>query len=114
MVAELRAGCRAGVLGLAAGVHCARGPAMHVLMLCVLEVWALPDGGGAPSLYRTLRAYGERGHRVTFVAPTIGANRLLPSGRLRGAQPWAPPELPGIHYERFHLPSLQESRLPLP
>jgi glycosyltransferase involved in cell wall biosynthesis len=87
---------------------------MHVLMLCALEVWALPDGGGAPSLYRTLRAYGERGHRVTFVAPTIGANRLLPKGRLRGAQPWAPPQLPGLRYERFHLPSLQESRLPLP
>jgi len=84
---------------------------MHVLMLCALEVWALPDAAGAPSLYRTLRAYGERGHSVTFVGPTVGANR---HGRLRSGPPLDPPELPGVTYERFHLPSLQESRVPLP
>lgn len=83
---------------------------MHVLMLCALEVWALPGSAGAPSLYRTLRAYGERGHRVTVISPTVGANR---HGRLREANV-APPELPGVTFERFHLPSLQESRLPLP
>lgn len=87
---------------------------MHVLMLCALEVWALPSAGGAPSLYRTLRAYGRRGHRVTVVAPAIGANHHLPGGRLRGALPSTPPELPGVTFERFHLPSLRESRLPLP
>lgn len=87
---------------------------MHVLMLCALEVWALPGGGGAPTLYRTLRAYGERGHRITIVAPTVGANRLVPAGGLRGARPWPPPDIPGVSFERFHLPSLQESRLPLP
>ena len=54
---------------------------MHVLMLCALEVWALPGNGGAPSLYRTLRAYGERGHRVTVIAPSVGANAALPGGR---------------------------------
>ncbi len=87
---------------------------MHVLMLSALEVWALPSSGGAPSLYRTLRAYSERGHRVTFVTSTIGANAHLPGGRLRGASPGPPPDLPGLTFERFHLPSLQESRLPLP
>ncbi len=87
---------------------------MHVLMLCALEVWALPGGGGAPTLSRTLEAYGRRGHRVTFIAPTIGANRFSPTGRLRDAQPSSPPDLPGLSFERFHLPSLQESRLPLP
>ncbi len=87
---------------------------MHVLMLCALEVWALPGGGGAPTLYRTLEAYGRRGHRVTVVAPTIGANRFSSAGRLRDSQPAPPPELPGVSYEQFHLPSLQESRLPLP
>ena len=51
---------------------------MHVLMLCALEVWALPGRGGAPTLYRTLRAYGERGHRVTYIAPTVGANAFSP------------------------------------
>jgi glycosyltransferase involved in cell wall biosynthesis len=87
---------------------------MHILMLSALEVWALPLGGGAPSLYRTLRAYSERGHRVTFVTSTIGANAHLPGGRLRAAKPTQPPDLPGLSFERFHLPSLQESRLPLP
>ncbi len=87
---------------------------MHVLMLCALDVWALHDRGGAPSLYRTLRAYGERGHRVTVVAPTIGANAQLPREGLRSAEPSALPDLPGVTFRRFHLPSLQESRLPLP
>ncbi|MCH8161487.1 MAG: glycosyltransferase family 4 protein [Chloroflexi bacterium] len=87
---------------------------MHVLMLCALDVWALHDRGGAPSLYRTLRAYGERGHRVTVVAPTIGANAQLPREGLRSAKPSPLPDLPGVTFQRFHLPSLQESRLPLP
>jgi glycosyltransferase involved in cell wall biosynthesis len=87
---------------------------MHILMLCALEVWALPSGGGAPTLHRTLRAYSERGHRVTFVTSTVGANAHLPGGRLRDAQPTPPLELAGLTFERFHLPSLQEARLPLP
>ncbi len=87
---------------------------MHVLMLCALDVWALHDRGGAPSLYRTLRAYSERGHSVTVVAPTIGANAQLPREGLRSAEPSPLPDLPGITFKRFHLPSLQESRLPLP
>jgi len=87
---------------------------MHILMLCALEVWALPSEGGAPTLYRTLRAYSERGHRVTFVTSSIGANAHLPGGTLRGATPAPPPDLPGLTFERFHLPSLQELRLPPP
>jgi glycosyltransferase involved in cell wall biosynthesis len=87
---------------------------MHVLMLCALEVWALPTGGGAPTLERTLRAYGERGHRVTVVAPTIGANAFLPQGHLRNAPSARALEIPGVSFERFHLPALQEARLPLP
>ncbi len=87
---------------------------MHILMLCALEVWALPSGGGAPTLSRTLRAYSERGHRVTFVTSTIGANAHLPGGALRGARPGQPVDLPGLTFERFHVPSLQESRIPLP
>jgi glycosyltransferase involved in cell wall biosynthesis len=83
-------------------------------MVCGLDVWALPGGGGAPTLYRTLRAYGERGHRVSFVAPTIGANRSSPDGRLRDERPAVVPDIPGVSFERFHLPTLQESRLPLP
>src|SRR4029077_21160151 len=89
-------------------LHFARAP-MHILMLCAREVWALPSGGGAPTLYRTLRAYSERGHRVTFVTATIGAIAHLPGGRLRDAKPAPLLELPGLTLERFHLPSLQEA-----
>jgi glycosyltransferase involved in cell wall biosynthesis len=87
---------------------------MHLLMLCGLDVWALTPGAGAPSLERTLRAYGERGHRVTFVGPTIGANHFLRAADRRRERPAEPPSMRGVTYERFHLPSLQESRLPLP
>jgi glycosyltransferase involved in cell wall biosynthesis len=87
---------------------------MHVLMLCALEVWALPGSGGAPSLYCTLRAYGERGHRVTFVSPTIGANAPLPNGKLRRYKPSSSPDIPGVTFEQLHLPSLQEASVPLP
>jgi glycosyltransferase involved in cell wall biosynthesis len=87
---------------------------MHVLMLCALDVWALRHQGGAPSFYRTLRAYSERGHRMTLVSPTIGANAQLASGGLRATTAAEPTDLEGVDYRRFHLPSLQESRLPLP
>ncbi len=86
---------------------------MHVMMPCGLDVWALPAGGGAPTLARTLRAYGERGHRVTFVSPTVGAN-AFPLGDRLGERERSAPEIPGVAFERFHLPSLAESRLPLP
>jgi glycosyltransferase involved in cell wall biosynthesis len=87
---------------------------MHVLMLCALEVWALPEAAGAPSLYRTLRAYGERGHRVTFVTATVGANAYARGGRLREISPGPPPAIRGVSFERFHLPSLQEMPARLP
>ncbi len=86
---------------------------MHVLMLCALDVWALPAAGGAPTLARTLRAYGERGHRVTFVSPTIGANAFAAAGPPGALDPPVP-DIPGVAFERFHLPSLKEWRLPLP
>jgi glycosyltransferase involved in cell wall biosynthesis len=77
-------------------------------MTSALEVWALSGGGGAPSLYRTLEAYGRRGHEVDLVAPTIGANHHA------GAPETAPPAIEGVRYHLFHLPSLQESRNLLP
>jgi len=77
-------------------------------MISALEVWALSGQGGAPSLYKTLEAYGRRGHQVDFVSSTVGANHH------HGAPPQAPPPIPGVRYHLFHLPSLQESRLPLP
>lgn len=87
---------------------------MHVLMLSALEVWALQGQGGAPSLYRTLQAYSQAGHQVTFVCPTIGANAQLPVEGLRCAKPAPPIELPGVTFLRVDVPSLQAARLPLP
>lgn len=83
---------------------------MHVLMVSALEVWTLPGRGGAPTLYRTLRAYGERGHRVTYITSTAGANAFTPHPDPASEAP----QIPGVSFERFHLPSLRDLGLPLP
>jgi glycosyltransferase involved in cell wall biosynthesis len=77
-------------------------------MISALEVWALSGQGGAPSLYRTLEGYSRRGHEVHFVSSTIGANHHY------GAPPQDPPRIDGVHFHLFKLPSLGETRLPLP
>lgn len=81
---------------------------MNVLMISALDVWSLADGKGAPSLYRTLKAYGERGHSVRYLAPVIGANHFGPDD----GPPPEPPPLPNVEFTRFAVPSLR--RLPLP
>jgi glycosyltransferase involved in cell wall biosynthesis len=83
-------------------------PSLRILMISALEVWALAGQGGAASLFKTLEGYGKRGHRVDFIAPTIGANHH------HGAPLQAPPEIEGVTFHTFKLPSLGESRLPLP
>ncbi len=83
-------------------------PSLRILMISALEVWALSGQGGAASLFKTLEGYGKRGHRVDFVAPTIGANHH------HGAPPQPPPEIEGVRFHLFKLPSATESRLPLP
>ena len=80
-------------------------------MVCALDLWSLAQGRGAPSLDRTLRAYGEAGHRVHVIAPLVGANHFYAGGRPRPAEP---PSMPNVTFERFHLPSLADLRLPLP
>ena len=77
-------------------------------MISALEVWALSGQGGAPSLYKTLEGYSRRGHEVHFVSSTIGANHH------HGAPVQEPPTINGVHFHLFQLPSLGESRLPLP
>jgi hypothetical protein len=77
-------------------------------MISALEVWALSGQGGAPSLYKTLEGYSRRGHEVHFVSSTIGANHH------HGAPVQEPPKISGVHFHLFQLPSLGESRLPLP
>lgn len=81
---------------------------MRLLMVSALDVWALSGQGGAPSLYKTLEAYSRHGHEVDFIAPTVGANHH------HGEPPTPTPELPGVRFHRFHLPSVQDTRLPMP
>jgi hypothetical protein len=83
-------------------------PSLRILMISALDVWALSGQGGAPSLYRTLQGYSRRGHRVDFVAPTIGANHHF------DAPPERPPHIEGVTYHTFRLPSLADTRLPVP
>jgi glycosyltransferase involved in cell wall biosynthesis len=77
-------------------------------MISALEVWALAGQGGAASLFKTLEGYGKRGHQIDFISPTIGANHQF------GAPVQAPPRIDGVTFHSFKLPSLGESRLPLP
>src|SRR5688572_33320539 len=81
---------------------------LRILMISALEVWALAGQGGAPSLAKTLEGYARRGHEIDFVAPTVGANHHY------GAPPQPAPEIEGVRFHLFHLPSLTDSRLPLP
>jgi len=82
---------------------------MNILMLSALDVWSLADGRGAPSLYRTLKAYGERGHRVHYLAPEVGANRFGPVAT--EPEP-STPQIPNVTFTRFPVPSVSRWRLP--
>ncbi len=82
---------------------------MNVLMLSALDVWSLADGRGAPSLYRTLKAYGERGHHVHYVGPSTGANSF---GTTDGGAS-SPSQIPNVTFSRFRVPGLPR-RLPWP
>jgi len=85
---------------------------MNILMVCALDLWSLSEGRGAPTLYRTLEAYGRRGHSVVCVVPTIGANHSYePLAKARAVEP---PAIAGVGFERLHLPSLSERGWPLP
>ncbi len=82
---------------------------MNILMLSALDVWSLADGRGAPSLYRTLKAYGERGHHVHYLAPTVGANHFGPVDEMATKSPL--PQIPNVTFTRFEVPGLPR-RLP--
>ncbi len=84
---------------------------MNILMVSALDVWSLADGRGAPSLYRTLKAYGERGHRVHYLAPEVGANHF---GAVETAGPPSLPDIPNVTFTRFSVPSIARWRLPWP
>jgi glycosyltransferase involved in cell wall biosynthesis len=84
---------------------------VKLLLICALDVWSLDHGKGAPTLERTLRAYGERGHTIDAVLPDIGANHFY-KRRNGGERPEARPAIAGVTFHTFHMPSLRD--LPLP
>lgn len=81
-------------------------------MICALDVWSLDQGRGAPTLHRTLEAYGSAGHRVTLVGPDIGANHFYAPG-LR-PRPEQRPDIPNVRFETFHMPSLKDLPFSIP
>jgi glycosyltransferase involved in cell wall biosynthesis len=83
---------------------------MNILMITALDVWSLDQGKGAPTLERTLRAYGQAGHRVDVVIPDVGANHFYKKGA--GSTPESRPEIPGVTFHAFHVPSLRDAPLP--
>lgn len=85
---------------------------MRILMICALDVWSLDQGKGAPTLERTLRAYGEAGHHVDAVLPDIGANHFYRGRAARGDAPESRPQIANVTFHTFHMPSLRD--LPLP
>ena len=85
---------------------------MNILMVSALDVWSLASGAGAPSLYRTLKAYGERGHRVHYLAPEVGANHFGPVDSSDAKPPT--PQIPNVAFTRFPVPSVSRWRLPWP
>jgi glycosyltransferase involved in cell wall biosynthesis len=85
---------------------------MHILMLCALDVWSLDQGKGAPTLERTLRAYGEAGHTIDAVLPDIGANHFYQRRGDGGEPSETRPAIPNVRFHTFHMPSLRD--LPLP
>jgi glycosyltransferase involved in cell wall biosynthesis len=85
---------------------------MNILMICALDVWSLDQGKGAPTLARTLRAYGEAGHTVDVVMPDIGANHFY-RGKGKDEQPESRPAFPNVRFHTFHMPGLRDLPVPL-
>jgi glycosyltransferase involved in cell wall biosynthesis len=85
---------------------------MNVLMICALDVWSLDQGKGAPTLERTLRAYGDAGHNVDVVLPDIGANHFYRRRAERGEAPESRPQIANVRFHTFHMPSIRDLQVP--
>jgi len=85
---------------------------MKLLMVTALDVWSLDQGKGAPTLERTLRAYGDAGHQVDAVLPDIGANHFFRGRGGRDEAPESRPRIANVRFHTFHMPSVRD--LPLP
>jgi glycosyltransferase involved in cell wall biosynthesis len=85
---------------------------MRILLICALDVWSLDQGKGAPTLERTLHAYGEAGHHVDALMPDVGANHFY-RGRDAGVDaPETRPQIANVTFHTFHMPGLRD--LPIP
>lgn len=82
---------------------------MRILMITALDVWSLDQGKGAPTLERTLRAYGGAGHRVDVVLPEIGANHFYRRHDGRAEAPESRPAIDGVTFHTVRVPSLRDA-----
>ena len=80
---------------------------MRILLICALDVWSLDQGKGAPTLERTLRAYGEAGHSIDAVLPDIGANHFYEAAKPKPS-PESRPEIANVRFHTFHMPSVRD------
>ena len=87
---------------------------MRILLICALDVWSLDQGKGAPTLERTLRAYGDAGHQVDAVLPDIGANHFYDPAHPSPSTPESRPQIPNVRFHPFHMPSLRDLTARLP
>lgn len=87
---------------------------MNILLICALDVWSLDQGKGAPTLERTLRAYGDAGHRIDAVLPDIGANHFYRKPSPRYEAPESRPSIPNVAFHTFHMPSMRDLPIPQP
>jgi glycosyltransferase involved in cell wall biosynthesis len=85
---------------------------MRILLICALDVWSLDDGKGAPTLERTLRAYGAAGHHIDAVMPDIGANHFYRSRLTQTEHPESRRAIPNVVFHTFHMPSLRDAPWP--
>ena len=80
---------------------------MRIVLICALDVWSLDQGRGAPTLERTLRAYGQAGHQVDAVLPDIGANHFYDPTH-DTPSPESRPDIPNVRFHPFHMPSVRD------
>jgi glycosyltransferase involved in cell wall biosynthesis len=83
-----------------------------MLLICALDVWSLDQGRGAPTLERTLRAYGKRGHHVDAILPDLGANHFYRRMDHVG-RPETRPVIDHVSFHSFHMPGVRDIPLPL-
>lgn len=57
---------------------------MNILLICATDIWSIGEGMGAPTIYRTLKAFNDAGHAVHVVLPERAGDRGVSSGDVEG------------------------------